>query len=96
MLLGMFIVSGCSVTDDGYTCVWTPTACGSVKSCCDDTNCYYDLDGVKYWCDNGDCDEAAEEVAQAACEKTAVGESAADYSETRTELLESTPSRSVK
>ena len=74
VFISVMLASCMMTTDDGYTCIKTPTGCGMVYSCSDVTSSYYDLDGTKYWCDGTDCDAAADEVVDAMCGKSATTE----------------------
>ena len=69
VFVSLFLTS-CMTTDDGYTCIKTPTGCGQVWSCSDGTSSYYDWDGTKYWCEGTDCNAAAEEVIDDMCGKS--------------------------
>lgn len=91
-LFGILLLASCITTNDGFTCIWTPTPCGSTKSCCDGELCYYEYDGQKYYCDGSDCDQTSEDLAEIMCNSKSATIQTESQEFTRDEMLESVES----
>ena len=65
VLFGTFLLfaNSCDKDDEiGYECETMTIGGEEVKACCNSTKCYYEWNGVKYYCDGQDCTSAAQDL----------------------------------
>ncbi len=63
VLLGLLLMENCKKeTESSYVCDTTTISGETIQACCNDTDCYYEWNGKKYYCDKQDCTAAAQEL----------------------------------
>jgi hypothetical protein len=56
------LISCKGLFEDEYVCQSDDYGYGTFQACCNGTDCYYEYNGKKYWCDGSDCSDAAEDL----------------------------------
>ncbi|MDA3930069.1 MAG: hypothetical protein PF541_14055 [Prolixibacteraceae bacterium] len=71
LLITVVLLISCKgMFEDEYVCESNDFGYGTFQACCNSTDCYYEYNGKKYWCDGTDCDEAAEDLVDDMMNKT--------------------------
>lgn len=67
ILIGLLLFSNCNKDSDSnssYNCLTETIAGESVEACCTPTDCYYEWNGNKYYCNGIDCNDAATKLVE--------------------------------